>query len=86
MVANPDPLRGVGVGDSDKGVAGCPQVAAVCAYPELLGAEDVAEDAKHRARQILGHLHGGSPGMGWGGDRHAVGVPAPWMWGTGCHR
>ncbi|KAM9302605.1 LOW QUALITY PROTEIN: alanine aminotransferase 1-like [Morus bassanus] len=38
------------------------QVAAICAYPELLGAERVPEDAKRRAGQILRHLQGGSPG------------------------
>ncbi|XP_064298027.1 alanine aminotransferase 1-like isoform X1 [Phalacrocorax carbo] len=38
------------------------QVAAVCAYPELLGAECVPADAKRRAGLILRHLQGGSPG------------------------
>ncbi|XP_054670718.1 alanine aminotransferase 1-like isoform X3 [Grus americana] len=38
------------------------QVAAICAYPELLGAECVPADAKRRAGQILRHLQGGSPG------------------------
>ncbi|XP_075271454.1 alanine aminotransferase 2-like [Opisthocomus hoazin] len=38
------------------------QVAAICAYPELLGAEHVPADAKHRAGRILRHLQGGSAG------------------------
>ncbi|XP_075599260.1 alanine aminotransferase 1-like isoform X3 [Balearica regulorum gibbericeps] len=38
------------------------QVAAICAYPELLGAECMPADAKRRAGQILRHLQGGSPG------------------------
>ncbi|KAM6445859.1 LOW QUALITY PROTEIN: alanine aminotransferase 1-like [Rhynochetos jubatus] len=38
------------------------QVAAICAYPELLGAERVPADAKRRASRILRHLQGGSPG------------------------
>ncbi|XP_068017215.1 alanine aminotransferase 1-like [Melanerpes formicivorus] len=38
------------------------QVAAICAYPTLLGAEDMPREAKHRAGQILQHLQGGSPG------------------------
>ncbi|KAK4826914.1 hypothetical protein QYF61_012713 [Mycteria americana] len=38
------------------------QVAAICAYPELLGAECLPADAKRRAGRILQHLHGGSPG------------------------
>ncbi|GAB0181193.1 alanine aminotransferase 1-like [Grus japonensis] len=46
------------------------QVAAICAYPELLGAECVPADAKRRAGQILQHLQGGSPGT--------TGTGAPW--------
>ncbi|NXX11328.1 ALAT1 aminotransferase, partial [Podargus strigoides] len=38
------------------------QVAAICAYPELLGTECLPEDAKRRAGHILRHLQGGSPG------------------------
>ncbi|KAM6210948.1 LOW QUALITY PROTEIN: alanine aminotransferase 1-like [Sarcoramphus papa] len=38
------------------------QVAAICAYPELLGAECMPADAKRRAGRILRHLQGGSPG------------------------
>ncbi|XP_054023507.1 alanine aminotransferase 1-like [Dryobates pubescens] len=38
------------------------QVAAICAYPTLLGAEDMPREAKRRAGQILQHLQGGSPG------------------------
>ncbi|XP_040442854.1 alanine aminotransferase 1-like isoform X2 [Falco naumanni] len=38
------------------------QVAAICAYPALLDAECMPADTKQRARQILQHLQGGSPG------------------------
>ncbi|CAM9305177.1 unnamed protein product [Bubo scandiacus] len=38
------------------------QVAAICAYPQLLDDECVPADAKRRAGQILQHLQGGSPG------------------------
>ncbi|XP_074757224.1 alanine aminotransferase 1-like [Athene noctua] len=38
------------------------QVAAICAYPELLDDECVPADAKRRVGQILQHLQGGSPG------------------------
>ncbi|KAM6101017.1 alanine aminotransferase 1-like [Theristicus caerulescens] len=38
------------------------QVAAVCAYPELLGAECVPAEAKRHAGRILRQLQGGSPG------------------------
>ncbi|KAM9235911.1 LOW QUALITY PROTEIN: alanine aminotransferase 1-like [Leptosomus discolor] len=38
------------------------QVAAICAYPELLDSEAMPADAKRRAGEILGHLQGGSPG------------------------
>uniref|UniRef100_A0A8C4XNX8 alanine transaminase n=1 Tax=Falco tinnunculus TaxID=100819 RepID=A0A8C4XNX8_FALTI len=37
-------------------------VAAICAYPALLDAECMPADTKQRARQILQHLQGGSPG------------------------
>ncbi|XP_068789633.1 alanine aminotransferase 1-like isoform X2 [Struthio camelus] len=38
------------------------QVAAACAYPELLATAAVPAEAKQRARRVLQHLHGGSPG------------------------
>ncbi|XP_064010525.1 alanine aminotransferase 1-like [Pogoniulus pusillus] len=38
------------------------QVAAICAYPELLATEDMPVEVKCRAGQILRHLQGGSPG------------------------
>ncbi|XP_069709266.1 alanine aminotransferase 1-like [Phaenicophaeus curvirostris] len=38
------------------------QVAAICAYPELLDAEQMPADAKDRAGRILKVLHGGSAG------------------------
>uniref|UniRef100_A0A8C3KUH1 Uncharacterized protein n=1 Tax=Calidris pygmaea TaxID=425635 RepID=A0A8C3KUH1_9CHAR len=44
-------------------------VAAICAYPQLLGAGFLPEDAKRRAAQVLRHLQGGSPGTErWGGQ------------------
>ena len=58
--------QGVG-GAVTGGTAGSPQVAAICAYPELLGAECMPADAKRRAGRILQHLHGGSPGTAWMG-------------------
>lgn len=54
-----------------------PQVAAVCAYPELLSTASVPADAKRRAGQILRHLHGGSPGT--------AGTGTPWLGGGQPH-